>query len=209
MISRGGLFNFLFLLMSSTVSLLHAQTPSGKDLISLHQINTAEQINISDPIEGSLLYNPGDKKIYVYTGSNWVDIGGNSGGSNDLSFDSNNGKLSLSEPATADNEVDLSSYVRLAPIKEITSNYTLQASDTGKVLRVNSGTDVTLTFPSGLPLGFHISVYQYGSGTVSFTGSGATVHNRSNRFRTAGQHAGAGIVCTAINEFHLVGDLKK
>ena len=209
MIKNPALLITLLFLQASIVSIAYGQTPSGEELLSLHQVTTAEQVNIANPIEGSLLYNPTDKKIYVYTGSSWVETSGSSGGLNDLSFNANSGKLSLSDPATRGNEVDLSSYVRLAPIKEITSNYTIQAADTGHVFRVNSSTAVTLTFPSGLPTGFHISVYQYGTGAVNFIGNGATLYNRLNRYKTAGQHAGAGIVSTANNEFHLVGDLKK
>lgn len=185
------------------------QTPSGNELLGLNTVASADLINISNPVVGSLLYNPTDEKIYVYTGSSgWVQTG--SGGSaTDISFNSANGKLTLSAPATPGNEVDLSSYVRLAPIKEVLSNYTLQATDTGHVLKVNSSTDVTITVPSGLPTGFNISIYQYGTGIITFNGSGTTLFNRSDRFKTAGQHAGVGIVCMTTNEFHLVGDLKK
>lgn len=195
---------YLFLLFTAFA---YGQVPSGEELMGLHQISTSDHLNITNPIEGSLLYNPADKKIYLYNGSNWVETGSNSG--NDISFNNSTGKISLSNPVTPGNEIDISNYVRLAPIKDIAGNYTLQSSDTGQVLRVTSSSDITLTFPSGLPTGFHISVYQYGTGTVTFVGSGATIYNRSNRFKTAGQHAGAGIISTAANEFHLVGDLKK
>ncbi len=206
MIDKKSCVSLFLLLLFSAIT--YAQVPAGEELLGLHQISTADHLNITNPIEGSLLYNPADKKIYLYNGSNWVDTSGSASG-NDLSFNSNEGKISLSNPNTPGNEVDISNYVRLAPIKEVNANYILQATDTGQVFRVTSSSDITLTFPSGLPVGFHISVYQYGTGTVTFSGSGATIYNRSNRFKTAGQHAGAGIVCTSANEFHLVGDLKK
>ncbi len=200
---------FPYLLVFFLFSVIaYAQVPSGEELLGLHQISTADHINISNPIEGSLLYNPADKKIYLYNGTTWVQTN-SSGTGNDLSFNATEGKISLSNPSTPGNEVDISDYVRLAPIKEITTSYTLQTADSGYVLRVTSSTDITLTVPSGLPVGFNISVYQYGTGAITFSESGTTVYNRSNRFKTAGQHAGAGIIATATNEFHLVGDLKK
>ena len=89
------------------------------------------------------------------------------------------------------------------------TNYTLVLSDDCAILRFNSGTDVTLTIPSGLPVGFNISIYQVGTGKVSMVGSGVIVKNRLSRFKTAGKDAGVGAVSTATNVFHLTGDLKK
>jgi len=90
-----------------------------------------------------------------------------------------------------------------------TGNYTLQASDDSAVLTFDSTTDVTLTIPAGLPVGFNVSVYQINTGKVIVSGSGATVKNRLSRFKTAGKDAGIGIVSTATDIFHITGDLKK
>ncbi len=38
---------------------------------------------------------------------------------------------------------------------------------------------------------------------------GVTVLNRLSRFKTAGKDAGAGLICTSTNNFHLTGDLKR
>ncbi len=90
-----------------------------------------------------------------------------------------------------------------------TANYTLQASDNGEVLTFNSATPVTLTIPVGFPVGYNVSVYQIGTGKVTIVGSGTTVLNRLNRFKTAGKDAGVGIVSTSTNTYHLTGDLRK
>jgi len=91
-----------------------------------------------------------------------------------------------------------------------TGNYTLQASDDSAVLTFDSTTDVTLTIPAGLPVGFNVSVYQINTGKVIISGTaGVGVKNRLSRFKTAGKDAGIGIVSTAINIFHVTGDLKK
>ena len=90
-----------------------------------------------------------------------------------------------------------------------TGNYTLVESDNGNILTFNSVTDVTLTVPSGLTIGFNVSIYQIGAGKVTISGAvGVTIKNRLNRFKTAGLDAGAGIVSTATNIFHVTGDLK-
>ncbi len=93
-------------------------------------------------------------------------------------------------------------------LKNITSNYTLVASDNNKILAVNSSSDLTITIPGSLAIGFNISVYQLGVGKITFVGSGATIKNRLQRFRTAGQDAGVGLVCTSPNVFYLTGDLR-
>ena len=96
-----------------------------------------------------------------------------------------------------------------APIKNITSNYTLLEAYNAHVITVNSATDVTLTLPAGLLEGFNVSVYQTGVGKVLFVGAGTTLKNRLNRFKTAGLDAGIGIIATATDIFHLTGDLKR
>jgi len=88
-------------------------------------------------------------------------------------------------------------------------NYTLVISDNSNVLTFNSTTPVTLTIPAGFPIGFNVSVYQIGTGKVTIVGSGTTVLNRLNRFRTAGKDAGVGIVSTATDTYHLTGDLRR
>lgn len=93
--------------------------------------------------------------------------------------------------------------------KTITSNYTLTQSDDGYVILANSSSNITLTVPNGLNIGFNISAYQIGDGKLQFTGSGATIKNRLSRFKTAGKDAGVGLLCTNTNIFHLTGDLKK
>lgn len=94
-------------------------------------------------------------------------------------------------------------------VKSISEDYTLSATDNGMALIVDSDSEVILTIPSGLELGYNISVYQTGVGKVKFQGSGTILKNRLSRFKTAGKDAGVGILCTSINTFHLTGDLKK
>ncbi len=48
-----------------------AQTPRGEELVGLHAVPTSELTNVTNPIIGSILYNPSDEKIYVYTANGW------------------------------------------------------------------------------------------------------------------------------------------
>ncbi|MFS4494797.1 hypothetical protein [Maribacter sp. 2308TA10-17] len=112
-------------------------------------------------------------------------------------------------------EFDGTNWLRLevegnALVESKTENYQITALDAGKVFVFNSAADVSLTIPSGLSVGFNISVYQIGDGQVTVIGgAGVTIKNRLSRFKTAGKDAGMGLICTATDVFHLTGDLKK
>ncbi len=90
-----------------------------------------------------------------------------------------------------------------------TASYTLTAEDNGNILKIDSSTDVKIEVPSGLPIGFNVSVYQVGEGKVYFVENSTTLKNRLSRFITAGKDAGVGLVATGRDIFHLTGDLKK
>ncbi len=91
-----------------------------------------------------------------------------------------------------------------------TTDYTVTQYDNNNVINFDSVTDVSLTLPDSLPIGFSISVYQIGSGQVTIVGSGSVqIKNRLSRFKTAGEGAGVGIVQTDTSVFHITGDLTK
>ena len=91
-----------------------------------------------------------------------------------------------------------------------TASYTISLGESGAVVTFNSAVDVTLTIPTGLPIGYNLSVYQLGIGKITIAGAvGVSVLNRLAIYKTAGKDAGAGIVCTATNTFHVTGDLAK
>jgi hypothetical protein len=94
-------------------------------------------------------------------------------------------------------------------IVEKIGDYTLVEGDNGAIFTFNSSSAITLTIPSGFPVGYNVSVYQIGTGKVTIVGSGTTVKNRLSRFRTAGKDAGVGIVSTASDVYHLTGDLRR
>lgn len=74
-------------------------------------------------------------------------------------------------------------------IISVTTSRNLAATDNGKVLEVDSATDVTLTVPSSLAAGFNCVVSQIGAGkAIIAAGSGASV-NAMGGAKTAGQWA--------------------
>ncbi|MDH4403273.1 MAG: hypothetical protein QE264_03395 [Flavobacterium sp.] len=87
--------------------------------------------------------------------------------------------------------------------------YTLQSSDSGKVLTMNNASAITLTVPSGLPVGFNCTIVQKGAGAVTFvSATGVTTANRLSRTMTAGQNAVATIVSISSNYFITSGDMQ-
>jgi hypothetical protein len=94
-----------------------------------------------------------------------------------------------------------------ADVTAKTSSYTLLATDNGQFLRFDSSSATTLTIPSGLPIGFNCTVIQYGTGQVTFAGSGTTLRNRSSLTKTAGQYSMVSLVSVATNIFVLSGEM--
>lgn len=73
-----------------------------------------------------------------------------------------------------------------------TADYTLQPTDNGTVIGVNSGTGKTITVPATLANGFVCDFIQIGAGAITYTAdSGATV-NKLTGFdaESAGQYSG-------------------
>ncbi|CAM1372996.1 hypothetical protein [Tenacibaculum xiamenense] len=180
--------------------------------------NNSTQIFAIGPLQlgstGSTTQITGTLGITITATANGITLNGDTSVSNNLSVA---GSYSDSSGATGTSGQILTSTATgtqwrdpaTAEVVNRTSNYTLIADDNGKVFTFNSTSDITLTVPSGLPVGFNISIYQTNTGRVTISGAaGVTILNRLSRFRTAGQHAGAGLVSTSTNNFHLTGDLR-
>jgi hypothetical protein len=72
---------------------------------------------------------------------------------------------------------------------ETGTTYTLDFTDTGKVITFNNASAITVTLPNSLPQGFACTCVQKGAGQVTFSaGSGATLYNRSGHTKIAGQY---------------------
>jgi len=88
------------------------------------------------------------------------------------------------------------------------TTYSLLTTDNGKIITWNNNTSgVTLTVPSGLPIGFNTTVIQTGTGSVGITGSGVTMNSFEGKLRIVGQHGAVSIISYASNVFNVAGGL--
>jgi len=89
-----------------------------------------------------------------------------------------------------------------------TGNYTLVGSDSGKVITMNSGSGITLTVPTGLPIGYTTTVIRLGAGNVGISAAGGvTINSFQNQTNIAGQHAAVSLISYTTNTFNLAGGL--
>ena len=88
------------------------------------------------------------------------------------------------------------------------TTYTFLESDNGKVVTFNNGSAITVTIPTGLPVGFNCTGIQLGAGQVGFTAaSGVTLQSYGNQYKLIGQHASATIIEYSNNIVNLSGNL--
>jgi hypothetical protein len=93
-----------------------------------------------------------------------------------------------------------------------TTNYTLQSSDGGTLVQMNSSSPNTLLIPpfgtTPFSNGVQISVAQYGTGQTTISGgTGVTIRSYGNATKLAGQYAGATLHKIGTNEWFLFGNL--
>lgn len=93
-----------------------------------------------------------------------------------------------------------------ASINDKTDDYTLLASDNGKVVVMNKTSAVTVTVPSGLGAGFNCSFVQKGAGQVTFSASSTTINNRQSHTKINAQYGVASLLAYADDVFVLAGD---
>jgi hypothetical protein len=87
------------------------------------------------------------------------------------------------------------------------TTYTFLSTDNGDVLTMNNASPITVTVPSGLPVGYSVTVIQLGAGQVSFTASGTTINSYQSYTKIAGQHGSASLISYSSNVFNLAGSL--
>ena len=81
-------------------------------------------------------------------------------------------------------------------------------SDLGRLIYTSAATAVTITIQSGMVSGDRIDIFQNGAGQITFAaGAGVNLASRGARLKTAGQYAGATVLCLGGNEYRLIGDL--
>lgn len=91
-------------------------------------------------------------------------------------------------------------------INSRTSTYTLLASDNGKVVVMNSASNLSLIVPIGLAVGFSCRIVQQGTGQITIVASGTTVNSISG-LKLQGQHGAAFLISYEENVFNASGNL--
>jgi hypothetical protein len=94
-----------------------------------------------------------------------------------------------------------------------TGDYTLVLADKGKVLRINSATNRTVTIPLNssvaFPIDTEIAILRYGSGTVSISPtSGVTLNSVSSNRKVKDQYGSVALKKIGTDEWVLVGSLE-
>jgi hypothetical protein len=96
-----------------------------------------------------------------------------------------------------------------ASVQDKITSYTLSISDNGKLITFNANSNVILSIPTGLPIGFNVNILQKGTGKVDFQASaGVALNNRGGFHSTTGLYAAASLISYANNVFVLSGDLE-
>jgi len=99
------------------------------------------------------------------------------------------------------------------PSNEQTGDYTLVLADKGKVIRVNSSSNRTITIPLNssvaFPIDTEIALIRYGSGTVSISPtSGVTLNSVASNRKVKDQYGSCALKKIGTDEWVLVGSLE-
>ena len=91
-------------------------------------------------------------------------------------------------------------------ITDSSTSRSLGASDNGAIIQFTSSLPVSVTVPTGLNVGFTVTIIQAGSGQITFTTSSTTLNNRQGHSKTSGQWAVVSLIQRTSNNFVLAGD---
>lgn len=117
-------------------------------------------------------------------------------------------ELNYVDGVTSDVQTQLDGKAPIAqPLSSRSSNYTLQASDAGSIIKVSGVTTITIpanTFSAGERIDF----IQTGTDTVTFSaGAGFGFLSKNSATTLAAQFSGATIVFNTATQGYLIGDL--
>jgi hypothetical protein len=120
-----------------------------------------------------------------------------------------NGVASFNSGITASGITSSSGYrITSSAINQQTASYTLTGADSGKIIGMSAATGITLTVPSGLPIGFVTTVISFGAGLVGISAAGGvTINSFEGKKRIAGQHAAVSLISYLTDVYNLAGGL--
>jgi hypothetical protein len=87
-----------------------------------------------------------------------------------------------------------------------TSNFSVAAADNNKLFLINSSTSVTVTVPSGLPIGFACQFIQTGAGAVILLGGSGVTLNSANGLTSRAANSAVGLVLSSSTVGYVFGD---
>lgn len=113
----------------------------------------------------------------------------------------------------ADDAVTAAKLDGVASINQQTGNYTLVLSDAGRVIEVDSASNLTVTIPANSSVAFAtgatIVVTRRGSGDVTIAGAGGvTVRSSDSNLKIAKQYVAAACIKIGTDEWLVLGNLK-
>lgn len=96
---------------------------------------------------------------------------------------------------------------------EKTIDFSLQVSDAGKLLRVNSASAISVTVPvnasAAFATGTTVLLYKAGTGPVTISGAaGVTVNSLNSASAISGQYGQASLIKRDTNEWLLAGNIE-
>jgi hypothetical protein len=86
-----------------------------------------------------------------------------------------------------------------------TANFSVAAADNNKLFFINSASGVTVTIPTGLPVGFSCQFIQMGAGSVTLLGSSVTL-NSANGLSTRATNSVIGLIMNTTTTGFVFGD---
>ena len=86
-----------------------------------------------------------------------------------------------------------------------TAGFTLGATDNNKVFLITSASNITVTVPNTLPVGFSCQFIQGSAGTITLAGSSVTL-NSSNGLTTRATNSVVGIIMNTTTTGFVFGD---
>jgi hypothetical protein len=86
-----------------------------------------------------------------------------------------------------------------------TAGFNLGATDNNKVFLITSASNITVTVPNTLPVGFSCQIIQGGVGTITLAGSSVTL-NSSNGLTTRATNSVIGLVMNTTTTGFVFGD---
>jgi hypothetical protein len=87
-----------------------------------------------------------------------------------------------------------------------TSSFSVAAADNNKLFLINSSTSVTITVPSGLPIGFACQFIQTGAGAVILLGGSGVTLNSANGLTSRAANSAVGLVMSSSTSGYVFGD---